>query len=1625
MRTTLSCFLFALAALFPGIARGQSLDLHVDTGSGYQTSGSADVGAVFTYRLQYQFPSAGVTYSNARAEIRLPSGVTYLAKGVSPHVASSTYLSGSRTVVFDFHPTLPSSFSGDLLVSVRFQGGTLTGSVGTASGDLFWDANGSAQSTASADVDVTATNGSNPPSTSEGIDLDYWKSANPAYLGSGYYYSLRHGNRGASDVDNYVVEQHFPKEFIFEYWRHNRRFKQSHPVQVRYQTTAQSTWVLWPGAPFDVQDGSSKHASSLGLAPGEYVTKLQFDYGTVPAGLDYHHEKAPAQLFLMGEISTKNGNGQPNDVHGNPIAIGTNFTGSGTLSANGHATLHRSSTSRIDPDLAEPYFRLNFLTGGPYNQNEIVRARLTVQSPPVNVLDLQNPTIVSLLPPELEYVGNVTANRDLPNIYAQANWNGSGQTLVRFQWNAANPLTITPNTEWIDVNVDFDLRVASWTADGRYDTTTMGWVSNPSHGCQYNNEIVDSHDVDSDGNHSDVHCGMYRSFEVFRDSTTEAATVVVSDSFVTEGDAVAVRVSLTAPNATDVIVSYATRGQTAQSDADFVDTSGNLTIPAGETTTTLTVPTIQDLFVEREETFLLILTEANGAPIADDDALITIIDDDQDVDKDGDGLVSLQDWDDDNDGILDRDEGWKLQDVDAQLYLQMSGDASAQANEVTLTHESNDSAGKAMSTKRMDLNYDMRLDFQIYLGDRDADGADGMAFVLHNDPAGTSALGANGYGLGAHGIQNGIALEFDTYQNRFDSSDDHTVIWDTDTGVAVNENWDTAPDFLSVAIAHENLEDGQWHAVTVTWDARAQTLAYTLDGVIAGQVTADLASDYLDGSRFAYFGWTGSTGLHVNHQAVRVVGYEGEFDDAYFLQRDTDGDGLPDHCDLDSDNDGIADVIEAGGDDPDNDAIVGAGAITDVDGDGVHDGVDDVDGGHAAQEVTTGTPLALPNSDSTGRADWRDIDADDDGIPDNVEAQATASYRPPRGVDADGDGLDDAYDRIDGWDPDGVLGSVGFAAGEGLIPVNTDASGAPDYLDLDSDNDSDLDAEENGLGANYPSGDDSDGDGLDDAFDTVAFGWDANDRVDDPNPSTLGDKDGDLAADGSDAFPMVRDVDFRDPEKPNTFGGWQSVYAAPLQGEIGPHDNPDGDLYTNLLEYAICLHPVTGLPGPGGFFVDHDGTSSTSRFYRPVGGLGDITYEIHALRDLPVLESQTWTVLYSISGSGSAPAGVVVTNLGNGIEEVSVPDLAMQAPLTQMSGFLRLAVRYGDEVSYGPVWGWTETVIEEGHQETYANPFTDVEVLAGKIDGLAGTHGINVASALGGALLEREVDFSGASFYIEIIDGTLEGHRFDVVHGAGSILTLANDSDLHQGPPFNTMVTPVAIPSALTDGRFVLRAHRTLDHLFPPASGAFTPQAHTFVEGHPADRITLFRGDWQSYWLYDHGGGTPHWDLDGDAMFTDAGSTIIAPDHGMFVAPQETTVVMLASGMVRKHAFAMPLPQGWALRAGGFPLDQSAAERAMNQHTFDGSDDPTASDSICFWLGDHGTYLPEFRCAFLFEPATTETPRWVYADDDFLTPRDFEKSMFPRDRSSFYYRHLAPKADYVLPLAWCIDLIGE
>ncbi|MEO9477062.1 MAG: Ig-like domain-containing protein, partial [Cyclobacteriaceae bacterium] len=160
----------------------------------------------------------------------------------------------------------------------------------------------------------------------------------------------------------------------------------------------------------------------------------------------------------------------------------------------------------------------------------------------------------------------------------------------------------------------------------------------------------------------------------------------------------------------------------------------------------------------------------------------------------------------------------------------------------------------------------------------------------------------------------------------------------------------------------------------------------------------------------------------------------------FYSVPDLDSDGISDNEDLDDDNDGITDLDESGGTDPSVDANFNGiidfqdpaiAGYVDSNGDGVNDNFDtDLDG--------------VPN--------YSDLDSDNDGIYDVIEAGhgvAMTSGRITSGVGTNG--LADAVETV------ADNGTINYTI------ANTDAAGDPDYQASDSDSDGCSDTREAGF----------------------------------------------------------------------------------------------------------------------------------------------------------------------------------------------------------------------------------------------------------------------------------------------------------------------------------------------------------------------------------------------------------------------------------------------------------------------------------------------------------------------------------------------------------------------------------
>ncbi|MEN8169254.1 MAG: JDVT-CTERM domain-containing protein [Pseudomonadota bacterium] len=481
------------------------------------------------------------------------------------------------------------------------------------------------------------------------------------------------------------------------------------------------------------------------------------------------------------------------------------------------------------------------------------------------------------------------------------------------------------------------------------------------------------------------------------------------------------------------------------------------------------------------------------------------------ADTDSDGVKDFRDRDSDNDGINDVVEsGGTDGDNDGRIGTgDPLVDGSGVPGDGPLSPLNSDGDGTP-NYRDLDSDNDGVNDvIEAGGSDPDDDGVigDGLPTVdpVTGLPAGGSLVPEDLNGDGLPDYLDNTDSDADGTPDTVDLDDDNDGIPDTDEGSGVvDSDGDGIPDSLDLDSDNDGLYD------------------LTESGIIDPAVM-----DVNDDGRIDDNGVGDTNGLA---DSVETSADSGTIN---YPVADTDGDLVEDFRDRDSDNDGINDVIESGGSDGDNDGRIGTGAPSvDVDG------------------IPTGGPIVALDTDGDTIANYRDLDSDNDGLYDVIEADGPdangdgmagdtapvvvdGSGVPADGnlipVDTDGDLVDDYRDLDsdndgipdvteaggDDGDGDGIIGignpvvnGGGVPAGGPIPPVDTDGDGTDDQRDLDSDGDGNNDIIEAG-------GIDSDDDGKVDGFtDSDGDGFDDGLSV---TPLPLPDGDGDGIPDFQDA----------------------------------------------------------------------------------------------------------------------------------------------------------------------------------------------------------------------------------------------------------------------------------------------------------------------------------------------------------------------------------------------------------------------------------------------------------------------------------------------------------------------------
>lgn len=173
---------------------------------------------------------------------------------------------------------------------------------------------------------------------------------------------------------------------------------------------------------------------------------------------------------------------------------------------------------------------------------------------------------------------------------------------------------------------------------------------------------------------------------------------------------------------------------------------------------------------------------------------------------------------------------------------------------IRLTPDEPYQTGSAWFEQALDLSHPFELRFTLLLGDKDAQGADGIVFVLHPRPE----TGWRGEGMGFAGLVPSLGVEFDTYRNHHlgDPASDHVAVMRDGRSYHTTDPAEV-----------RELEDGQQHPLRVVYDP-ALGLEVHLDGRRKASVPPATVRDIFGPVGQVHWGVTAGTGRLSNRQLV-------------------------------------------------------------------------------------------------------------------------------------------------------------------------------------------------------------------------------------------------------------------------------------------------------------------------------------------------------------------------------------------------------------------------------------------------------------------------------------------------------------------------------------------------------------------------------------------------------------------------------------------------------------------------------------------------------------------------------------------------------------------------------------
>ena len=199
-------------------------------------------------------------------------------------------------------------------------------------------------------------------------------------------------------------------------------------------------------------------------------------------------------------------------------------------------------------------------------------------------------------------------------------------------------------------------------------------------------------------------------------------------------------------------------------------------------------------------------------------------------------------------------------EIYAQLNATTIGDAVDLGNNCyRITPDLLNQSGGVWYDNPINFGEDFTIYYQNNFGNKDANGADGMALVFKRDD--TPVIGGLGGGLGFDGISQSLIVEFDTYFNgeNNDLTADHVAILrdgEPNHGIAFNNL--AGP--IQASSISANIEDGVDHEIKIQWNATTQVFDVYFDCQLRLSLNFDIEANIFNDDDTIFFGFVGSTG---------------------------------------------------------------------------------------------------------------------------------------------------------------------------------------------------------------------------------------------------------------------------------------------------------------------------------------------------------------------------------------------------------------------------------------------------------------------------------------------------------------------------------------------------------------------------------------------------------------------------------------------------------------------------------------------------------------------------------------------------------------------------------------------